>query len=99
MIDATTALLAYDFYTWLKDLRDQIEVEVEDKFEPFTITIKTLEEAQELWHRLNMSRSGLEKCIDPVMPHSQGDHTMRLWRTVDNVLNPWKTGTKEDKSC
>lgn len=50
--DRPSAEAAYAFYKWLVDLRAKVKVE-EKKFKPFTVTINTLEEAQEMWHRTN----------------------------------------------
>lgn len=87
-----SAEAAYNFYKWLKDLRDNIEVEEKEvPFEPFTITIETLEQAQELWHRANPGTMRAD--YNPTFHHSEYGVPYPeislynpVWKASDNAL-------------
>lgn len=83
VVDSETAELAYNFYKWLKNLREEVDVEedVKPKFVPLTLTIETLEEAQELYHRLYPS--SVEGLIERPKAHPYPGHNMdNLWNKV-----------------
>lgn len=88
--DHDSAYAAYQFYRWLQDLRAKVKVKEEKKFKPFTVTINTLEEAQEMWHRTNP-----ESMRDPYDPDKHvkysgmpyPEHSVhRIWRQLSKAL-------------
>lgn len=90
-IDVASVGLAYNFYKWLKNLRENVgvEEEVEEKvtkckFIPFTLTIETLEEAKELYHRFY--GYSMDDRDHPTACPYPGLHLRRLWGEVKRKL-------------
>jgi len=57
-------------------------------FKPFTLEVNTLEEAQELWHRLNTAYGTIKDNVSgcTTIPYPEDSTTFNMWNTIDNRM-------------
>ena len=63
----------------------KIEQKQKKEFIPVTITIETEEELCDLWHRYNLSPTGIDNssCFDDCLKHTSC--VTGAWKSIDNL--------------